>query len=182
MFTDKKYFPSFNESAIFKHMKKNPPSRPAGFTLIELMVVLAIATILALMALPSYYFRVVREQIETITPLITVAEAPVASAWAMTQILPASNAAAGLPVATKIVGKYVSAVTIQDGAVNVTFGNRATQALTGKILTYRPAVVTDSPIVPVTWVCGNAGAPKNMTVMGVNQTNIAPNYLPNSCK
>jgi type IV pilus assembly protein PilA len=163
-------------------MKKNLSPHPAGFTMIELMVVLAIAAILALMAMPSYYFRVVREQIETITPLTAVAEAPVATAWATTQILPANNAAAGLPVATKMVGNYVSAVTIQDGAVNVTFGNRATQALTGKILTYRPAVVTDSPIVPVAWVCGNASAPKNMTVMGVNQTNIAPNYLPNSCK
>jgi type IV pilus assembly protein PilA len=165
-------------------MIKNPLAREynSGFTLIEMMVVIAVISILALLALPSYYFRVVREQIEAITPLTTIAEAPIAAAWAVTKTLPADNAAAGLPAADKIVGNYVSAVLIQNGAINVTFGNHATHALNGKILTIRPAVVNDSPIVPVTWVCGNATAPKNMTLMGTNLTNIAPAYLPLNCK
>lgn len=146
------------------------------------MVVVAIIGILASMAMPSYYVRVVREQIDTISPLTTVAEAPVAASWALTQTLPADNAAAGLPVASKMVGNFVSAVQVQDGAINVTFGNHATQALNGKILTIRPAVVSDAPIVPVVWVCGNATAPNNMTVMGTNQTTIAPAFLPHNCK
>jgi type IV pilus assembly protein PilA len=153
-----------------------------GFTLIEMMVVIAVVSILALLALPSYYFRVVREQIEAITPLTTVAEAPVAAAWTLSQTLPADNTAAGLPAADKMVGNYVSAVQIQNGAINITFGNHATHALNGKILTIRPAVISDSPIVPVTWVCGNATAPNNMTLMGKNMTNIAPAYLPLNCK
>jgi len=177
-------FPLSSYSAIFKYMKKNLNTRTQenGFTLIEMMAVLAVLAILSLLALPSYYFRVVQEQIAAISPLTTVAEAPVAAAWSQAQTLPTDNTAAGLPAANKMVGNFVSAVQIQNGAVNVTFGNHATQAINGKILTFRPAVVSDAPIVPVAWVCGNASAPNTMTVMGVNQTNIAPAYLPLSCK
>jgi type IV pilus assembly protein PilA len=156
--------------------------KSAGFTLIEMMAVLAILAILAMLAIPSYYFRVVRQQIDGMAPLVSVAEAPVAAAWAATQTLPVDNAGAGIPAADKMVNNYVSAVMIANGAVNVTFGNRATAALAGKVLTIRPAVVSDSPQVPVTWVCGNATAPHNMTLMGVNQTTIPPAYLPLECK
>jgi type IV pilus assembly protein PilA len=178
-----KYFPLSRESAIFDNMRKNPAVRhPLGFTLIEMMAVIAIMGILASLAIPVYYSRAVREQIASITPLTTIAETPIAASWALTQSLPADNAAAGLPAADKMVGNYVSAIQIQNGAINVTFGNHAAQMLIGKILTIRPAVVDDAPIVPVAWVCGNATAPTKMTVMGTNQTNIPPNYLPLNCK
>lgn len=154
----------------------------AGFTLIELMVVIAIVAILAMMTIPSYYDRIVHDQIGSISPLTTVAEAPIAAAWAQSQTMPSNNAMAGLPTPEKMIGNYVTSVQIQNGAVNVTFGNRAVQSIAGKILTFRPAVVMDSPIVPITWVCGNATAPKNMTVVGANQTNIPPALLPLNCK
>jgi type IV pilus assembly protein PilA len=163
-----------------KHRHRGNPQR--GFTLIEIIMVLAVLSILALMAVPSYYYRVVRQQIEGMAPLVTVAETPVAASWGATQALPADNAAAGLPAADKMVNNYVSAVQIANGAVNVTFGNRAVAALAGKVLTLRPAVVSDAPQVPVTWVCGNASAPHNMTLMGANQTTVAPAYLPPECK
>lgn len=179
-----KYFRSTLNSVIFLHMKKNDAVRgkDCGFTLIELMVVVAIIAILGLMAMPSFYYRNVREQIESIALLTAVAEAPIASAWTLTQTMPANNSAAGLPVPEKMVDNYVSSIQIQNGAVNVTFGNHATTAISGKILTFRPAVISDSPIVPVTWVCGSAAAPKNMTIMGVNQTTIPAALLPLNCK
>jgi type IV pilus assembly protein PilA len=96
--------------------------------------------------------------------------------------LPDDNKEAGLPAADKIVSNLVSAVQIDKGAVNITFGNRANSSIKGKILTLRPAVVADAPIVPVAWVCGNAPPPDKMTVKGQNKTDVPPLYLPFKCR
>lgn len=156
--------------------------RQRGFTMVEMLGVLAVITILALMAVPSVLDKVVKAQIEGALPLADIAKRPIAAIWAATQELPPDNAAAGLPVAEKIVNNYVSAVTVADGVIHVTFGNRASKAIAGKVLSLRPAVVEDAPVVPITWVCGNAEAPEKMTVMGENQTDIDPIYLPLECR
>jgi len=124
--------------------------RGRGFTMVELMVVIGVVAILALMALPSYQAKFVRDQIVEALPLADIAKPPIAASWALLQSFPADNAAAGLPVADKIVNNYVSSVSVQGGAIHITFGNRANKAIAGKTLTLRPAVVEDAPIVPVT--------------------------------
>jgi type IV pilus assembly protein PilA len=96
--------------------------------------------------------------------------------------LPDSNEAAGLPPADKIVSNLVSSVSVKGGAINVTFGNHANSALKGKVLTLRPAVVADAPIVPVAWVCGNSTPPDKMTVKGENRTSIPAAFLPLKCR
>jgi len=153
-----------------------------GFTLMELMVVLLIIAILALVAAPNCSDQIVRNQIKEALPLADVAKAPVAASWAALQAFPADNAAAGLPVPEKIVNNEISSVAVENGAIQVTFGNRAHAAIQNKVLTLRPAVVPDAPVVPVTWVCGYAEAPNPMTVMGENKTNIPANYLPFNCR
>jgi type IV pilus assembly protein PilA len=153
-----------------------------GFTLVELMVVMGIIAILSLMMLPSYLDKFTRDQIEQALSLADIAKAPVSMAWSATQSFPDDNAAAGLPSADKIVGNYVSSVSISSGAINITFGNRANSVIKGKVLTLRPAVVTDAPIVPVAWICGGASTPDKMTVNGENKTNIPVAYLPFSCR
>lgn len=153
-----------------------------GFTLIEMVAVMSMIAILALIALPSIQDRVVRQQIEAALPLADIAKKPIAAAWAAAQQFPADNAASGLPIADKIVGNFVSAVTVQDGAIHLTFGNQANKAILGKILTLRPAVVADEPIVPVAWVCGNGNVPDKMTVAGSNRTDIPNNFLPFACR
>jgi type IV pilus assembly protein PilA len=156
--------------------------RRAGFTMMELVAVLAVIAILALMALPSLQEKVVRDQILEGLPLAEIAKGPVALAWTTTQTFPDNNAAAGLPAADKVVGNYVSATEIQAGAVHITFGNRASNAIKGKILSLRPAVVADAPVVPVAWVCGNAAVPDKMSVKGVNRTNVPDTLLPLKCR
>jgi type IV pilus assembly protein PilA len=153
-----------------------------GFTLVELVVVLGIVATLALMTIPSVMEKTVRDQVSEALPIAEVAKPPIALSWVAAQAMPADNAAAGLPAADKIVGNYVSSVAIEDGAIDITFGNRVNESLKGKILTLRPAVVADSPVVPVAWVCGNATVPGKMTVKGINRTDVPLLYLPLSCR
>jgi type IV pilus assembly protein PilA len=156
--------------------------RARGFTMIELLVVIGVIAILALLALPSYTDKFIRDQITEALPLADIAKPPVAAAWSAGQPLPVNNAAAGLPPADKIVNNFVSAVAIEGGAIHMTFGNRANKLLRGKMLTLRPAVVEDAKIVPVTWVCGHAEAPGKMTAKGENRTDIPASYLPLKCR
>ena len=156
--------------------------RRNGFTLIELMVVIAVIAILSLIALPSYLDRIVREQVAEALPLADIAKPPVAAAWLLGQPLPADNAAAGLPQADKIVNAVVSSVTVQDGAIHIRFGTKANRALLGKTLSLRPAVVEDTPVVPITWLCGPATAPDKMKAQGVNKTDVPAGLLPLRCR
>ncbi|MFZ6801248.1 pilin [Undibacterium sp. Di24W] len=153
-----------------------------GFSLLEAMVAVAIIAILAAMAVPSYLYKIVREQIESTMPLTDVAKTPIAIAWKTEQIMPADNAAAGIPVPDKIVSNLVKSVAVENGAIHVTFGNRANGALKDKILTLRPAVIEDAPVVPVTWVCGEAEAPEKMVIKGSNRTTLEKQYLPPMCR
>jgi type IV pilus assembly protein PilA len=153
-----------------------------GFSLLELMIVIAVIAILALIALPGVPDKFVRDQIVDAVRLADIAKLPVAAAWAASAPLPLDNAAAGLPEADKIVNNYISSVAIESGAIQITFGNHANGNIVGKILTFRPGVVDGSPVVPVAWVCGNAEPPKNMTAKGLNKTDVALKYLPLNCR
>jgi type IV pilus assembly protein PilA len=153
-----------------------------GFTLIELMVVLAVIAILALIAMPSFQDRIVREQIVEAVRWADFAKKSVAAAWTAAQTLPPDNAGAALPPADRIVSNHVRSVSVEAGAIHVSFGNQANGALQGKTLSLRPAIVEDAPIVPVSWVCGNAGPPERMTLQGANRTDIPARFLPVNCR
>src|SRR6185295_12958061 len=112
----------------------------------------------------TYQDKLVRDQVVEALPLADIAKLPVALSWAAVQTFPADNAAAGLPAADKIVSNLVKSVQVQDGAIQVTFGNRANGLIKDKVLSLRPAVVDDAPVVPVAWVCGYAQGPDKMTV------------------
>jgi len=156
--------------------------RNDGYTLMELMAVVAIISILALIAVPNYLDKTIKNQINEALPLADIAKTPISIAWTTTESFPADNADAGLPVADKIVNNLVRSIAVENGAIHITFGNHANKFLKGKILTLRPAIVDDAPIVPITWVCGQSTAPGNMTVKGNNKTDIPVKYLPLKCQ
>lgn len=157
-------------------------SAARAFTLIELLTVLAIIAILAAIAMPNMQDRLVRQQIVDAMKLADVAKGPVAATWTATGKLPADNAAAGLPSADKIVSDLVTSVIVESGAIHVSFGNHANGAIKGKTLTLRAAVVENTPVVPVAWVCGHASAVDKMVTNGTDRTDVDVRFLPLNCR
>ncbi|ACT48405.1 pilin [Methylotenera mobilis] len=159
-------------------------TRPAqrGFSLIEMMAIVVIMGILAMVAIPSSMGRIIKEQITAALPLADIAKAPIAAAWATSQVMLADNAAADLPSSDKVVSNFISDTKIENGVIHMTFGNKAHPKIKDKVLSLRPAVIEESKVVPVAWVCGNAKAPDNMVVKGENKTNIPDEYLPRLCR
>jgi type IV pilus assembly protein PilA len=147
-----------------------------------MMVVLSVLAILLLMAVPSTQDSTVRKQIDTAIPRADTAKKPIDEAWKVAQLLLPDNAAAGLPVPEKIVNQHIKAVTVENGAIHITFGYRANGAIKDKTLSLRPAIVEDAKIVPIAWICGNASAPDPMTIQGQNKTDVPARYLPFSCR
>jgi type IV pilus assembly protein PilA len=147
-----------------------------------MMVVVAIIAILALIALPNSQDKFIRTQITEAMSLADIAKAPIAAQWAAAHAMLPDNSSAGLPTPDKVVNNFVRALAIENGAIQITFGNRANALIKDKILSLRPAVIDDAQIVPITWVCGNASAPDKMVMKGENKTNIPANYLPLQCR
>ena len=88
-----------------------------GFTLIELMIVVAIIAILAAIAIPAYQNYLIRAQVSEGISLSTGAKAAVWDFTANTGRLPGSNLSAGLANSASISGKYVSSVDVTNGLV-----------------------------------------------------------------
>lgn len=129
----------------------------SGFTLIELMIVVAIIAILAAMAMGAYQDFTIRAQIGECGSIVGPAQTGVAEFYANRGVFPTSNAAAGVAAANTLVGKYVGGVSIgANGAVSCTYSSaapqRANQILNGASLVWTPSSGGGS----VVWTCSSA--------------------------
>jgi len=156
--------------------------RAQGFTLIELMIVVAIIGILASIAIPAYQDYTIRAQVVEAFSLASELKGPIQEYRKLRGELPRDNAAAGLPRPAQLIGNYVSSIDIENGALNVTFGNLVNKAIAGKVLTLQPLVVPGSPMSPMSWRCGLREIPKGMEAVGTNRTDVDRQFLPASCR
>ena len=161
-------------------LKKNE-----GFTLIELMIVVAIIGILASLAISAYQTYTVRAQIAEGISMAAGAKVPIADAYTNDGVAPADRVAAGMTAAaTDTRGAYVSGVDISNGRVDVTFGgSRAHAEIVGKSFSITPYETAGNTIV---WRCGAAPAPTGAALLNGGDPHLAPTieirYLPSSCR
>ncbi|MEP7157179.1 MAG: pilin [Betaproteobacteria bacterium] len=151
--------------------------RPRGYTLIHLLIVLAVIAIFAAMAMPLFGANVARQQILNSQALIDIAKNGVAVFYGKQAALPASNSVANLPAADKLIGNYVSSVEVNGGVITVTFGNNSHASITGKHLTIRPTVRQDKT-GGIVWICAGKPVPLGSDVAGTNATDIPTAILP----
>lgn len=153
-----------------------------GFTLIELMVVIVVLGILLSLALPRYRTYMQRAEVTEAMSMGGHARRAVTQHYSHFERFPADNSEAGMPPADELIGDRIAGMVVERGAVHVSFGFKASDALQGKVLSFRPAVVEDSPSSPIAWLCGYDEPVPGMKAVGVNRTDLPAEVLPGSCR
>ena len=138
-----------------------------GFTLIELMIVVAIIAILAAIAIPAYQDYLIRTQVSEGAVLTDGAKTAVAEFYSNKGDYPPANGSAGLASPGSISGKYVASVTVLNGLITAKFGNEANKAITQSGTdTFVLSPITQAGSIK--WTC--------------TKSKVAQKYLPTSCR
>ena len=154
-----------------------------GFTLIEVMVVIAIIAIIATLAIPSQVGVVHQKRVIEVIELLEPYKANIEQYYRLNNgSFPLDNAEAGLPEPRKLIGNYIEKTQVRSGVMHIYLGRKMAENLHNKIVSIRPVYVKDSPASPISWVCGYDQIPSGMVAAGTNMTNLEKIYLPGRCR
>jgi len=161
-----------------------------GFTLIELMIVVAIIGILAAIAIPAYQDYTIRAQVSEGSSLIGGIETAFDEYYANTGSAAAISANSVLGITSTISGTYVQSVTTNTNQITVKYGSNANANINGLTVVWTAYA---SPNGDITWLC-NAGASSTAAVTSGGLTQVTGgvavasgtitngSYLPHVCQ
>ncbi|MBM7074153.1 pilin [Shewanella sp. 202IG2-18] len=145
------------------------------------MIVVAIIGILSSVALPSYQSYIQKAHMVEPIQYATNLRKPIEEYYLHHLSFPSDNRDASLPAPEKLISNKITKVEVINGAFHIHLGNKMPQQLQNKVLSFRPAVVIDSPSSPISWLCGNSMPVSGMKAVGENKTTVNSEFLPREC-